>query len=58
VQDVYLTTTQSSAAEPGTPWYVGNRALTLEPIVVKEWAGRGGLVRFEHLLLVWGKGAH
>lgn len=51
VQDVYLTTTQSSAAEPGTPWYVGTRALPLEPIVVKEWAGRDGLVRFEHLLI-------
>jgi riboflavin biosynthesis pyrimidine reductase len=51
VQDVYLTTTQSSAGDPGTPWYVGKGRLALEPIVVKEWDGRGGVVRFEHLLV-------
>src|SRR5262249_7248562 len=33
VQDVYLTTTQSSAGEPGTPWYVGRRAPSLDPVV-------------------------
>lgn len=51
VQDVYLTTTQSSAGEPCTPWYVGQRRLSLEPVVVKEWDGPDGVVRFEHLLL-------
>lgn len=51
VQDVYLTTTPSSAGEPGTPWYVGKQELSLEPVVVKEWDGPAGVVRFEHLLL-------
>jgi len=51
VQDVYLTTTQSSAGEPGTPWYVGTERLSLEPVLVKEWDGRDGVVRFEHLLV-------
>ena len=49
VQDVYLTTTSSSAGEPGTPWYVGKRSLSLQPVVVKEWDGPDGAVRFEHL---------
>jgi riboflavin biosynthesis pyrimidine reductase len=52
MQDVYLTTTQSSAGEPGTPWYVGRRSLSFEPVVVKEWDGRDGVVRFEHLLVI------
>jgi riboflavin biosynthesis pyrimidine reductase len=51
VQDVYLTTTQSRAGDPGTPWYVGNRALPLEPVLVKEWPGVDGVVRFEHRLI-------
>lgn len=51
VQDVYLTTTQSSAGDPGTPWYVGKRRLSFETVVVKEWDGRDGVVRFEHLLV-------
>ena len=50
-QDVYLTTTQSSAGEPHTPWYVGKRQLSFEPVLVKEWDGPDGVVRFEHLLL-------
>lgn len=51
VQDVYLTKTRSSAGDPGTPWYVGTRDLSLEPVLVKEWDGPDGVVRFEHLLL-------
>jgi riboflavin biosynthesis pyrimidine reductase len=49
VQDIYLTTTSSSAGEPGTPWYVGKRRLSLQPVVVKEWDGLEGVVQFEHL---------
>jgi len=49
VQDIYLTTTSSSAGEPGTPWYVGKRSPSLQPVVVKEWDGPDGVVRFEHL---------
>jgi riboflavin biosynthesis pyrimidine reductase len=51
VDDLYLTTTQSSAGQAGTPWYVGKRRLSLEPILVKEWDGPDGIVRFEHLLI-------
>lgn len=51
VQDVYLTTTQSSAGEAGTPWYVGTRPRSLEPVVAKEWNGADGVVRFEHFRL-------
>jgi riboflavin biosynthesis pyrimidine reductase len=51
VQDVYLTTTQSSAGDPGTPWYVGTRRLPFERVVVKEWDGPDGIVSFEHLLV-------
>ena len=50
VQDVYLTTTPLSAGEPRTPWYVGKRRPSLDPVVVKEWSGSDGVVRFEHLL--------
>jgi riboflavin biosynthesis pyrimidine reductase len=52
VRDVYLTTTSSSAGEPGTPWYVGKTSLELEPVVAKEWEGPDGVVRFEHLLVL------
>lgn len=52
VQDVYLTTTPLSAGEPGTPWYVGTRAPSLERVIVKEWDSRNGVVRFEHLLAI------
>jgi len=51
IQDVYLTTTRSSAGQPGTPWYVGKQRLSLEPVLVKEWDGPEGTVRFEHLVL-------
>jgi riboflavin biosynthesis pyrimidine reductase len=52
VQDVYLTTTPLSAGEPGTPWYVGTRRLSLEPVVVKEWGCSDGVARFEHFLAI------
>jgi riboflavin biosynthesis pyrimidine reductase len=52
VQDVYLTTTRSTAGDANTPWYVGKRELSLETIVVKEWEGDDGPVRFEHSQLV------
>ena len=48
VQEVYLTTTPSSGGEPETPWYVGKQRLALTPVVVKEWDGELGVVRFEH----------
>jgi riboflavin biosynthesis pyrimidine reductase len=51
VQDVYLTTTSVSGGEPETPWYVGQRELTMGRVVVKEWEGASGVVRFEHCLL-------
>lgn len=51
VQDLYLTTTPSSAGQPGTPWFVGKRTLSLEPVVVKEWDGPEGPIRFEHQLI-------
>lgn len=51
VRDVYLTTTQSSASEADTPWYTGSRALVMERVLVKEWLGPEGVVRFEHSVL-------
>lgn len=51
VQDVYLTTTGQSGGEPGTPWYIGNRTLALATVIVKEWDGDHGPVRFEHFAL-------
>jgi riboflavin biosynthesis pyrimidine reductase len=48
VQDVYLTTTASTVGEPNTPWYVGKRTLSLQTVIVKEWGGEDGVVRFEH----------
>src|SRR3954471_15818629 len=50
VHDIYLTTTRKSGGEPGTPWYVGTRTLRLEPVLIKEWDGAHGAVRFEHLV--------
>jgi riboflavin biosynthesis pyrimidine reductase len=52
VQDVYLTTTPSTAGEANTPWYVGKKELSLRTIVVKEWDGDEGPVRFDHSQLV------
>jgi riboflavin biosynthesis pyrimidine reductase len=51
VQDVYLTTTLATGAEPGTPWYIGKQNLRIETVVVKEWNGVHGPVRFEHGVL-------
>jgi hypothetical protein len=51
VQDVYLTTTGASGGEPATPWYVGTRDLRMKTVVVKEWDGAHGPVRFEHAVL-------
>jgi riboflavin biosynthesis pyrimidine reductase len=48
VQDVYLTTTEVSGGEPATPWYTGTRELNMGTVVVKEWEGPHGIVRFEH----------
>ena len=48
VKDVYLTTTQASGGEPGTPWYTGRRRLEMQTVLVKEWDGEHGPVRFEH----------
>jgi riboflavin biosynthesis pyrimidine reductase len=51
VRDAYLTTTQSSAADPGTPWYTGKNQPVMETALVKEWDGPDGVVRFEHAVL-------
>jgi len=51
VNDVYLTTTSASGAEPGTPWYIGKQNLRMEMALVKEWDGAHGPVRFEHGVL-------
>jgi riboflavin biosynthesis pyrimidine reductase len=51
VRDLYLTTTSSTAGEPNTPWYVGTRSLTLTPVLVKEWDGEEGPVRFEQFVV-------
>jgi len=51
VNDVYLTTTNATGAEPGTPWYTGKRHLRMETVLVKEWDGAHGPVRFEHGML-------
>ena len=51
VKDVYLTKTQVSGGEPGTPWYVGRRRVELRTVLVKEWQGDHGVVRFDHGVL-------
>lgn len=51
VNDVYLTTTEVSAGEADTPWYVGTQHLPLDRVVSKEWDGEHGSVRFEHAVL-------
>jgi riboflavin biosynthesis pyrimidine reductase len=38
VQDLYLTTSSKDAGEPDTPFYVGRRRLSLQPIVRKRSA--------------------
>jgi riboflavin biosynthesis pyrimidine reductase len=49
VQDICLTTTERSAGRPGTPFYVGNRALALKPIVTKRATNPAAAFLFEHL---------
>lgn len=51
VRDLYLTTTPSSAADPATPWYVGQHELRTDTVLRKEWEGPDGIVRFEHAVL-------
>lgn len=51
VKDVYLTTTQAAGGEPGTPWYIGRRRLEMQTVLIKEWNGEHGVVRFEHGVL-------
>jgi riboflavin biosynthesis pyrimidine reductase len=51
VNDVYLTKTQAAGGEPGTPWYIGTRRMEMETVLVKEWEGEHGVVRFEHGVL-------
>jgi riboflavin biosynthesis pyrimidine reductase len=51
VKDVYLTTTRASGGEPGTPWYIGRRELKMHTVLIKEWDGEHGVVRFEHGVL-------
>lgn len=51
VQDVYLTTTPRRAGEPGTPGYVGRRALEMRIVLKKTWNGEDGVVTFEHGVL-------
>jgi|RhiMetdeSRZDD1v2_1073273.scaffolds.fasta_scaffold01010_22 riboflavin biosynthesis pyrimidine reductase len=51
VQDLYLTTTSCGGGEPGTPWYTGAIAPTLDVVTKKAWSdGRGDIV-FEHAII-------
>lgn len=49
VQDICLTTTERSAGEPGTPFYVGTLALEFEAIVKKRSTDPAAPIAFEHL---------
>jgi len=51
VQDIYLTTSSRRAGEPGTPWYTGAIAPTLDVVTKKAWSGDGGDIVFEHALI-------
>lgn len=51
VQDVCLTTTERSAGQPGTPYYVGKRSLSLTPIVTKQGTDPAAPFVFEHFLV-------
>jgi riboflavin biosynthesis pyrimidine reductase len=51
VRDVYLTHAPLEGGEPGTPWYVGLRALPLDLVVIKEWDEQAGTVRFTHSVI-------
>lgn len=49
VQDIYLTTTDRKAGEPETPFYIGQRPPTLDPIVTKRGMDPDAPIVFEHL---------
>ena len=49
VQDIYLTTTERSAGEPNTPYYVGTDPHCLDTIVSKRGTDPGAPFLFEHL---------
>jgi riboflavin biosynthesis pyrimidine reductase len=48
--DLYLTTSPRDGGVPHTPWYVGNRPLSLERVLAKSWETPAGVVRFEHFV--------
>ena len=49
VQDIYLTTTEKAAGEPGTPLYTGSKPPTLDAVVRKRGTDPDGPFLFEHL---------
>ena len=51
VQDIYLTSSPRSAGEPGTPWYTGAIAPTLDLVTKKAWSDDSGEIVFEHALI-------
>jgi riboflavin biosynthesis pyrimidine reductase len=52
VQDLYLTTTDSAAGEPGTPFYQGSQTLQLRPVLRKRLpAGEEPPIVFEHFVI-------
>ena len=51
VQDIYLTTTERSAGEPGAPFYAGDRPPGFDPIVSKKGTDPDAPFLFEHLAL-------
>jgi hypothetical protein len=51
VQDIYLTTSSRRAGEPGTPWYTGAIAPTLDVVTKKAWSDDSGEILFEHALI-------
>jgi riboflavin biosynthesis pyrimidine reductase len=48
--DLYLTTSPRDGGVPYTPWYVGNRAPSLERVLAKSWEEPAGVVRVEHFV--------
>jgi riboflavin biosynthesis pyrimidine reductase len=50
-QDLYLTTTPVDGGAPGTPWYSGAIAPSLEVVTRKQWLDHGAVIVFEHLLI-------
>lgn len=49
VQDIYLTTTEKSAGEPGTPLYAGSKPPTFDAVVRKRGTDPEAPFLFEHL---------